>query len=280
MAVGAHAHEGGQLDEAGVDTPPRAGEARRDLRDDVLLEPRQRVLHRQAVHPRRVDPAVDGPRHERQAPRPRGVVVLGHERCGGERLHAGLADGDHVRAGAHDPEELDEVLGVAVQPERARRHGDLAGVVPVREVDVVLGEHRPHGRAQERREVPGHRRDEQHGGLRDGGVLREVQQRGERRDVLGNLGHGDLGSGDDRGVDAERGARVAEAGERDDLGRRRGAADERELRHAAGQVTDRVRQDGRRDPEGRHEIRLGLVGRVEHSSGTLISVVDRPPGHL
>ena len=83
------------------------------------------MLDRQAVDLGRVDAPVDGARHERQAARPGGIVVLRHERGGGQRLHARLADGDHVRARADHAEELDEVVRVAVEAERARLARDL-----------------------------------------------------------------------------------------------------------------------------------------------------------
>ncbi len=234
----------------------------------------------QAVDLGRVDAPVDGARHERQAARPGGIVVLRHERGGGQRLHARLADGDHVRARADHAEELDEVVRVAVEAERAGGDGDLARVVPVGQVDVVLGEHRPHGRAQQCGEVPRHGRDEQDRRLGDVGVLLEVQKRAERGDVGRALRDRDLLAPDERAVDAERGTRVREAPEGHELGGRGRAADEREVRQAARQMGDRIRQDRRRDPEGRHEIGLRLIGRVEHASGTLISVVDRSGGHL
>ena len=80
-------------------------------------------------------------------------------------------------------EELDEVLDVLVEPEPAGRQRHVARVVPVGDVDVVVGEHRAHGVAQQRGEMAGHRRDEEHARLCGRDVLPEVQQGCERRRV-------------------------------------------------------------------------------------------------
>ena len=48
-----------------------------------------------------------------------GMLVLRHDGDGGERLHAGLADGEHMRAGADRLEEADEVVDIVVDAEAA-----------------------------------------------------------------------------------------------------------------------------------------------------------------
>ena len=52
------------------------------------------------------------------------------------------------------------------RPKRPARERHVARVVPVGDVDVVVGQHRAHGVAQQRREVARHRRDDQHARLR------------------------------------------------------------------------------------------------------------------
>ena len=102
--------------------------------------------------------------------------------------------------------------------------GDVAGVVPVGDEDVVVGEHRLHRRAQQRREVARERRDEQDARLHGVGVLAEAQQRPERGRAHRLLAHRDLAALDGHGVDAERGAPVREPPAGDDLrGRERAA---------------------------------------------------------
>ena len=101
------------------------------------------------------------------------------------------------------------------KPKRPCSSGDVAHVVPVGDVDVVLGQHGPHGAAQQRREMAGQRRDQQHARLRGVDVLLEMQQRAERRDMRGLLAHRDLAVADRDLVDAERRPLVGEAGARD-----------------------------------------------------------------
>ena len=100
-----------------------------------------------------------------------------------EHRHARLADGHDVRARSEHLQELDDVVDDLVQPERAVLEADVAGVVPVGDVDVVVGQQRADGVGEQGREVPGQRGDEQHARLRRravGQVLGEAQQRAER----------------------------------------------------------------------------------------------------
>ena len=106
---------------------------------------------------------------------------------------------------------------IVVEAEAAVRGRHVARIVPVGDVDVVLGQHGAHGGAQQRREMAGQRRDQQHARLRLLDVLLEMQQRAERRDVGGLLGHRDLAVADRDAVDAVRRARVGQAGARDQL---------------------------------------------------------------
>ena len=77
------------------------------------------------------------------------MVVLGHQGGGSQRLHAGLADGDHVRARPHRLEEPDQVLDIFVEAEAAVPDADIAGIGPVGDVHVVLGQQHAHGVAQQ-----------------------------------------------------------------------------------------------------------------------------------
>jgi hypothetical protein len=117
VALEVHAQEGRKLHEAGVHAPHLARVRRRHVADEVLLEPVDRLAGGQLVHAGGIDAAIDRAGHQRQAARRGGVVVLGHQGGGGQRGHAGLADRDHVRAGADGVEELHHVVDVVVQPE-------------------------------------------------------------------------------------------------------------------------------------------------------------------
>ena len=100
------------------------------------------------------------------------------------------------------------------KPKLPSRERDVARVVPVGDPHVLLGEQRAHGAAQQRGEVAGQRRDEQHlrqrGGLRRAVALPEVEQRAERRDVGRLLGDHDVAATDLDRVDAPRRTLVGE----------------------------------------------------------------------
>ncbi len=76
-----------------------------------------------------------------------GVVRGGEQRDRGQHGHGGLADGDDVGVRTEVPERLHDVLDVLVQPERPVLDRDVAGVVPVDDVHVVVGEQRADRRA-------------------------------------------------------------------------------------------------------------------------------------
>ena len=120
---------------------------------------------------------------------------------------------------------------VEAEPAGGQRH--VARVVPIGDVDVVLGQHGAHGAAQQRREMAGQRRHQQHARLRGRDVLLEVQQRAERRHLRRLLAHLDLAVADGDAVDAERRARVGQAGARDQLVGRGEVAHQPDCRQAA-----------------------------------------------
>ena len=95
----------------------------------------------------------------------RGIVVLGHDRGGDQRLDAGLADRDDMGAGAEMLQKADDMGDIFVEAERPVGRLHVAGVVPVGDIDVVIGQQRMHGRAQQRGEMAGQRRHHQHARL-------------------------------------------------------------------------------------------------------------------
>ncbi len=106
---------------------------------------------------------------------------------------------------------------VVVEAEPAVRERDVARIVPVGDVDVMLGQERTHRRAQERREMARERRDQEDARLCRVDVLAEPQQRGERRGVGGLFEHRDLAVSHRHGIDAEGRPGVREARARDQL---------------------------------------------------------------
>ena len=143
--------------------------------------------------------------HERHARGLGEVAVLGQHGHGRQHRHARLAHGHDVRAGPEHLQELDDVVDDLVQPERAVLEADVAGVVPVRDVHVVVRQQRADGVGEQGREVPGQRGDDQHprlGRRALGQVLGEAQQRAERRPRDDLLVHGDRPH-PGRGLDAD-----------------------------------------------------------------------------
>jgi hypothetical protein len=110
-----------------------------------------------------------------------------------------------VGAGAHDVEEVDDVLDVLVQAEASVLEPDVARVVPVADEDVVIAQQGANGGAQEGREVAGEGRGHEHPRLDDVRVLGEVQQRAERSRVADLLPYRYLVAGDAGRLDSERG---------------------------------------------------------------------------
>ena len=93
-------------------------------------------------------------------------------------------------------DELDQMSDIFVEAEAAVRREGRRAVVPVGDVDVVLGQHGADGAAQQRREMARQRRDQQHARLLGVDVLLEMQERAERRDMRRLLAHLDLAVAD------------------------------------------------------------------------------------
>src|SRR6266436_318073 len=85
----------------------------------------------------------------------------------------------------------------------------IASVVPVGDVDVVVGKKRLRCTAKQGCEMPRHRRDQEHTRLNRSQILLEAQQGAERRPMSGNLTHCGDAIADPDGAYAERGTAVA-----------------------------------------------------------------------
>jgi hypothetical protein len=192
-----------------------------------------------------------------------GFGFLRHHRSGDEDGDAGLAHRDHMGARPDGLEKIDDVLDVFVEAEPAVRPRDVADIVPVGDVDVVIGEQRAHGRAQQRREMSRQRRHQQHARLRGIDILLEVQQRSERRDPCRLLVHRDFLVAHHRAVDVEGWPVVSETGARDQLIGSREIARER---GDAGRLGRRHRLYGetRQCAHRNHEIGMCLIGEIKH----------------
>ena len=182
----------------------------------------------------RVDRAAD----QRHAARRRLRLARVHQRDRRQHRHRRLADRDHVRLGPQQPDEVHHVVDIVVEREVGRDHRHLARVAPVGDVDVVVGQERLDGAAQQRREVAGHRRDQQHlrpepgvrpapgiGPVRRAAEMHEVAPGAAFDDVLGDLHRLPVDDGvvvPELGFaeDARRVLETVEAGDRDAAHRR------------------------------------------------------------
>ncbi|MNX34476.1 hypothetical protein D3C86_647210 [compost metagenome] len=183
VAVRVHRHEPRMLQEPRVDLAARARIARRNGVDDLILEPRVGLGRGQAVHLRGRLARIDGPAHHDHAARLAGIVGRSHQGHGGQHRHGRLADGNDVHVRAQMANEVLHIADVVVQMERTGRQRHHAGVDPVGDIDVMGGQQRAHGVAQQRGVVAGQRGDQQN--LRvvvasDADVALEVHQTAER----------------------------------------------------------------------------------------------------
>ena len=175
VPIDVHRHEGGELHEAGIDHAARAWVLPRDARDEIALEPAHGLAGGELVDLGRVDARIDGSRHQRHAARLRSVAVGRHHGDGGQRLHARLANSHEVRARTQLLQEFDEVVDIVVKAEGTGLQAHVARIVPIGDVDVIIGQQRAYGIAQERREVARQRRHDEDARLLDVDVLLEAQ---------------------------------------------------------------------------------------------------------
>src|SRR5215813_5053909 len=190
------------------------------------------------------------------------MLRLRHHGGGDKRCDARLANRDDVSAGADRLEKVDEVLDIVVETELAIRERYVARVVPVRDVDIMISQHGVRGGTQQRREMPGQRRHQQHARLRGGDILLEMQERSERRSVDRLLAHRNLTIADYHGVDAERRSVMSELGAGNQLTGSGKIAHNAEIfgeRRTYWPCSQR-RQGSYRD----HEVGVSLIGLVEH----------------
>ncbi|KAG1255864.1 hypothetical protein G6F65_016564 [Rhizopus arrhizus] len=170
MAAGVHRQEAGMLQEARIHAATGAGVAGRHGVDDVVLEPRQRVLRGQVVHCSRAAARIDRAAHHHQRARRR-FATAGHQRNRGQHRHGRLAHAHHVQAlNAKVADEFLDVGDVVVQAELTFAGRHHARIHPVGAVHAVVAQQGAHGIAQQGGVVAGQRRDHQHERLVEHGV--------------------------------------------------------------------------------------------------------------
>ena len=276
MPFQVHRHERRQLHEARVNPPPRARKAPRHGGDQFLVEPFDRLRPRQHVDLGRVHPRVERSRHQGQAARLGGIALLRHDRGGRQSRHRRLAYRHDMRARPDGALELDQMLDIGIETEAPGLGRDVAGVLPVGDVQIVIRQHRPHGLAQQRREMAGHRRHQHHPGLLDGDVLAEMQQGAERRVHRGFLGdHGGPVAHRHRG-DAVVRPMMGQTGLGEDLS---GGAHDAEQRRREGSDIPGADPGGtepRRLPQRMQKVVLRLVDLIFHGRLVMRPLVSRP----
>ncbi|KAG1436239.1 hypothetical protein G6F56_013644 [Rhizopus delemar] len=166
MAAGVHRQEAGMLQEARIHAATGAGVAGRHGVDDVVLEPRQRVLRGQVVHCSRAAARIDRAAHHHQRARRR-FATAGHQRNRGQHRHGRLAHAHHVQAlNAKVADEFLDVGDVVVQAEltfAGRHHARIHPVAAWRGDRTAGQPAAPSGRRGRRRarrggSAPGGRR--------------------------------------------------------------------------------------------------------------------------
>ena len=265
MTLDIHAHEGGELHEAGIDAPSAAGIAVGHGCDQVLLEPLHRLAFGEIVDLGRVDAGVDRAGHQRHRARLRRIVGLRHHRRRHQRGDARLAHRHQMRARPHRLEKAHDVADIFVEAEAPFRDRYVARIVPVGDVDVVLGQHGAHGGAQQCGEMSGQRRDQQHARLRLVDVLLEMQQRGERRPVGRLFADRHLAVAHHDAVDAVRRPRMGQRGARDQLVSRGEIAERRRPQRTVEPGADRTRSHVGQGPHRHHDVGMRLIRLIEHS---------------
>jgi len=160
------------------------------------------------------------------------------------------------------------VIDIFVQAEPAVIDRHVAGIVPVGQIDVVIGQQGLHGAAQQRREMAGHRRHQQHPRLAAGPRLAEMQQGRERRRRGRFFFDRDMASVDAHRGDVESGPAVTESAPGHDLPGGPGRA---EPRDPAGTLLQSSRQELR---HGSTDHSRCQPQRLEHVSGGLVAKVN------
>ena len=167
-------------------------------------------------------------------------------------------------------DEADQRVDIVVIAERACLQRDVAGIVPVGDVDVVVAQQRRHRVAQQRREMARHRRHDQHLGLRRVAVLAEAKQAAEGEGEHHLLGHRHVAIALAHALDVVGRAFMGQARPRHHLVSRRRRAPVYRL--AAHRPRADRRQGGLRQHPGRiQQIRLGLIGEIEHRDAPLLN---------
>ena len=206
--------------------------------------------------------------------------MLRHRRNGREHRDAGLAHRKHMRAGPHHFEKLDQMVDIFIDAEAARDQRDVARIVPVGDENVMIRKHGTHRRPQQRGEMAGQRRHQQHARLRRRHIFFEVKQRAERRLVRSLLAHFDLAVADVDRADAKGRAGMGQSHPRHQLVGRGQIADGGIF--GDERLTAGGKRHGRPRFHRRYNVGVGLISEIQHplptgAVGCLATAHLRPP---
>ena len=160
--LGVHGDKGGELQKARINLAANAFIFEADPLDHAFFE----LAHCDAaakvcdVCGRCI--GVNGAADERERAGLRFGLFLGEIGCGCECERDRLAHGDHMRVGAKFFHEVNEIEGVVLDIKLAFRDGNVAGVVPICDVDLTVADQALYGGAQERGIVARHRGNDQY----------------------------------------------------------------------------------------------------------------------
>ena len=266
-----HRHEGGELDEAGIDMPPGAGIAGRHGSDQVGLEPVQRLGIGQLVDLGGIDTGVHRARHQGHGSGNGLVLVHRHGRHRHQQRGTGLANRDGVGTGADLFQEADQVIDILVGAEAARLQRHIAAALPVGDVDIMVRQHGLGGLAQQGGEMPCHRRHDQHLGLAHRHGLAEMDQVAEgqaERHFFFHLLVTAIRPGQADGI---RRPLVNHLGAGDDFRRRRHVPEQVIGPRAHPGLAESRAEQRCTGPDGGKQVLLSLVCVVQHRL-----LLDRP----
>ena len=157
------------------------------------------------------------------------------------------------------------MLDVFVETESAMRRRDVPHIVPIGNVDVVLGQHGTHGAAQKSREMTGKRGDQKDPRLGKVAVLAEVQQRPKRGREHGTLAHGHLAVADRHAIDAKCRAVMGQSGSGNELVCGCEIAHDAISGNSGRAGADRLESPACPGANRTHHVGLDLIRVVEHS---------------
>ncbi len=140
VLVPVHAHETGKLHEARINAAHHPGMGQRHMRNDMAFKPVEAVLLGKVVDLGRVFTGIDRAAHKGHRCRLAGLVPGGHQRCGRNHRNRWLTHRHQVGVRAKLAQELHDIVDIAIKVEMTLMHRNHAGIDPVGDVNIVIGQ--------------------------------------------------------------------------------------------------------------------------------------------